>query len=497
MGAAGSGVRRPTEPALPRWRRTFLSVFFLLIAAYPLCAAPGPNILLILADDLAWSDLGCYGSTMCETPRLDRLAAQGLRFTDAYAGAPLCSPARAALMTGKTPARLHFEFVTKWRTDAVPTGPLHPLTPPPYTYDLPLEERTIAEVLRDAGYRTGMVGKWHLNSHYRVYNGWSPTHGPLQQGFEWARETFGSHPWAFASRAQDRFDDLPSGEYAPDGLTDAAIEFLRTRDERPFFLFVSHFYVHSPVRARGGWLVEKYRRKLGPAASENEILYGGFVETLDHHVGRLLDALDEQGLAESTLVVFASDNGGNPDFSVNAPLRGGKWNLYEGGVRTPLLARQPGAFAAGETRATPVNGPDLFATFADLAGAAEPLERLDGRSLLPVLARDEAPERDLVWHFPYYHPEKGYEEALPAIGVDDGEKSRTRPQASLRRGRYKALYFFDTQQAELYDLTADPAEQRDLAAAEPGRARELTQRLLDYLERVQARKPLPNPAYAP
>jgi uncharacterized sulfatase len=156
-------------------------------------AAAQPNILLILADDLAWSDVGCYGSQSCETPRLDQLAREGMRFTDAYAAAPICSPSRAAILTGKSPARLKFEFVTKWTTDKLPSD--HPLQPPPYTYNLGLEEVTMAEVLGDGGYRTGFLGKWHLNTHYKTYLGWSPTYGPTRQGFEFGVETFGSHPW--------------------------------------------------------------------------------------------------------------------------------------------------------------------------------------------------------------------------------------------------------------------------------------------------------------
>jgi len=187
--------------------------FWLIFAAGLLSASEQLNIVLILADDLAWSDLGCYGATHCETPNLDRLARQGMRFTDAHAAAPICSPSRAALLTGKTPARLNFEFVTKWRDDVMPTGGSRALDPPPYTYNLPLAERTIAEVLRDAGYRTGMAGKWHPNTHHGTYLGWSPEFGPLQQGFEWGRETFGSHPWAFRGR-DDPYEELQDGDYA-------------------------------------------------------------------------------------------------------------------------------------------------------------------------------------------------------------------------------------------------------------------------------------------
>ncbi|MEZ5361741.1 MAG: sulfatase-like hydrolase/transferase [Bryobacterales bacterium] len=319
-----------------------LALLLLATSALAL-AAERPNIVLILADDLAWSDLGCYGSTHCETPNLDHFAEQGARFTDAYAAAPICSPSRAALMTGKTPARLGFEFVTKWRDDVMPLGGPRKLDPPPYTYELPLEERTIAEVLRDAGYRTGMVGKWHLNSHHGHYLGWSPTHGPLQQGFQWGRETFGSHPWAYKA-AEDPYTDLPEGEYAPDSLTDDAIAFLSQGGDKPFFLYASYPYVHTPVRARGRWLEEKYRAKLGPDATDKRVLYGGFVETFDHNVGRLIDAASR---IENTLIVFTSDNGGHPEYAVNAPLRGSKWNLYEGGIRVPLLVRWDGRVKPG------------------------------------------------------------------------------------------------------------------------------------------------------
>ncbi len=450
-------------------------------------AAEQPNILLILADDLAWSDLGCYGSTHCETPELDRLASQGMRFTDAYAAAPLCSPSRAALMTGKTPARLRFEFVTKWRTDVLPTGGSRKVLPPPYTYDLPLEERTIAEVLRDAGYRTGMVGKWHLNTHHDTYLGWSPKYGPLNQGFDWGRETFGSHPWAFRG-GKDPYEELEAGEYAPDSLTDDAIEFLGRGGEDPFFLYLAYPYVHTPVRARGRWLVEKYRDKLGPDATDKQVLYGGFVETLDHHVGRLVDALDRLGLARETLVVFTSDNGGHPEYSVNAPLRGGKWNLYEGGIRVPLLVRWPGRVQSGATSAAPVSGTDWFATLAEAAGVAE--RAPDSMSLMDLLrggAAEAFDRRELIFHFPYYHPEKTFDELPPSIGVGDGVISQTRPVSAIRVGQRKLLYFWEDGRTEGYDLDGDLAEGRPLG----GDSRNLERRLLRALERAKARKPKP------
>ncbi len=454
--------------------------------------AAAPNILLILADDMAWSDLGCYGSAACETPRLDRLAAEGMRFTDAYAAAPLCSPSRAALLTGKSPARLGFEFVTKWETDRPIQWPEHKVKPPPYKLNLPLDELTIAELLGDAGYETGLVGKWHLNSHHEFYNGWSPIFGPRHQGFQYAVETFGSHPWGYRGVEEPSFDDFPRGTYAPDDLTDAAIRFLDKRDRgRPFLLFVSHYYVHTPVRSRGSWLDRKYRRKLGANAPRERVLYGGFVETLDHHIGRLLDALDRAGDTRNTVVIFTSDNGGHPEYAVNAPLRGSKWHLYEGGIRAPLIVRWPGRVEPGTTNSSIVLGTDIFTTIAEVAGVSPPESQgLDGVSFVPAL-RGEPLRRSMpaVWHFPYYHPEKGYPEQADEAGVGDPFVAKTRPLSAIREGKYKLLYLHEDESVELYDLSADIREQRNLSRRLPGRATELRARLLAYLDSVNARMP--------
>ncbi len=469
-----------------------LGLFLLALSVQTLAAQP--NILLILADDLAWSDLGCYGSEACETPRLDQLASEGMRFTDAYASAPLCSPSRAALLTGKSPARLNFEFVTKWENDEMMEWPEHKVTPPPYTLNLPVEEVTIAELLAAGGYQTGIAGKWHLNTHYETYNGWSPVFGPCQQGFEFAAETFGSHPWAWPDKPEPSFEDLADGEYAPDELTDSAIEFLAKRDrERPLFLFVSHFYVHSPVKARGGWLERKYRKKLGPDGAQERVLYGGFVETLDHHIGRLLDAVDQSGGARDTVVIFTSDNGGHPVYAMNAPLRGSKWHLYEGGIRAPLIVRWPEQVKAGSTSDAVVLGADLFTTAAELAGvpAGDP-GSLDGVSFVPAL-RGDAVKRTTpaVWHFPYYHPERGYPHNADKIGVGDPFVAKTKPLSAIREGRYKLLYFHEDERVELYDLAEDIGEQHDLSGRRPELARRLRNRLLAYLARVNARLPAP------
>lgn len=464
-------------------------------ALAPTSGQERPNIVFILADDLAWSDLGCFGHPYHHTPNLDRLASEGVRFTQAYAPAPICSASRAAILTGKAPARLGFEFVTKEKPGSQELG--QPLRSPPFTLDLPLEEVTIGEVLSASGYRTGFFGKWHVSRHHGGYLRWSPTHGPRQQGFADGNEDFGSHPWAYLKREGREFSDIAEGQFPPDALTDRAIGFLRSTAQTPFFLYWSHYFVHDPVHTRCRWLQEKYLTKLPPRADELRAAYAAMLETMDHQIGRLLDALDQLGLANGTLVVFTSDNGGHPNYTANGPLRGSKWNLYEGGIRVPMIARWPGVIQAGSACAAPVTGCDLFPTFRDVALApADDIPR-DGRSLLPMLRVDPAPAkpRPLVWHFPYYHPEKKFPEHPAQIGIDDFATSQTRPHSALRLGDHKLIHFYEDDRDELYDLHADPGEQRDRANTDPGRASALRSLLDDYLREVSARLPMPNPTF--
>lgn len=471
-------------------------MLFCLLWASP-SRAKSPNVVLILADDLGWSDLGCQGHPWLETPRLDALAAEGVRFTQAYAAAPICSASRAALLTGKTPASLHFEFVTKDEAgfQKIPA----PLLAPPYPTDLPLEEITIAELLRDAGYQTAFFGKWHLNRHHQRYLGWSPTYGPKAQGFAVAEEDFGSHPYGYRKGGQDRsFLDLPEGAFVPDGVTQRAVDFLKGGHDRPFFLMVSHYYVHDPIHTRLKWLHDRYIARIPANHPRREILahYGAMVTTLDHHVGEVLDALDENGLADSTYVVFTSDNGGHPNYAGNAPLRGNKWNLYEGGIRVPLILRAPAA-QGGVVVDTPVWAPDLFPTFAALANAEAPV-REAGRSLLPLIERSEPaealPDRRMTWHFPFYHPEKGFEGAPESIGIDDGVTAKTRPHSAIREGNWKLLHFYEEDRDELYDLNS--GENEDQFGSHEDKGKELRRRLLNELDLSSARLPIPNPDFS-
>lgn len=455
-------------------------------------AAVRPNIVFILADDLGWRDLRCTGHDIHDTPHLDRLAREGTRFTQGYAAAPICSASRAALLTGRSPARLGFEFVTKLPTAKRPAG--LPLVGPPYPLNLPITEVTLGDTLGAAGYATGYFGKWHVSEHTGGYLGWSTTHGPLQQGYAEGDSAFGNHPYAYRTDPSLKTTPLAAGDYGRDTLTEKAIAFLHARRDRPFFLHLAHYFVHDPIHSRAAWLVEKYRARYPAGTDPRRLEYAAMVETLDHYVGQLLRALDELGLRDNTLVVFTSDNGGHPEYTSNAPLRGSKWNLYEAGVRVPWLVRWPGHVRAGATSDAPFIGTDLLPTLAAATGATLPGGGvLDGRNVLP-LWRGAAPSaaehtRDFVWHFPYYHPETGYAKAKPAIGVDDFVTSQTKPHSALRSGPWKLIQFHEDDRLELYNLSADPGEQRDLAAREPARAAELRSRLRGELARVGARFP--------
>ncbi len=474
-----------------------LSLWFLITATN---ADDCPNILLILADDLGWSDLACYGNEWFETPHLDQLAREGTRFSQAYAAAPICSASRAALLTGKTTARLGFEFVTKPEADYQPM--VTPLRAPPFTLDLPLEEITIAETLSESGYQTAFFGKWHLNRHHQRYLGWSPTHGPKAQGFQVAEEDFGSHPYSYWNdKSQRDFLDLPAGEFVEDSMTQRAIEFLKQDHERPFFLMVSHFYVHDPIHTRVKWLHDHYVEEIPADHPRHDVLahYGAMVTALDHYVGQLLATLDKTGLAGNTLVVFTSDNGGHPNYAGNSPLRGSKWNLYEGGIRVPFLVRWPGKIAPDKVNDAAIWAVDLFPTFAEIADAHLPSNR-DGQSLLQVFDDPELDftgdwrEKPMIWHFPYYHPEKGYHKAPAEIGIDDGFTSQTHPHSAIRDGAWKLMHFYEGDRDELYQ-TGDLAERWDVLQEEPVLGRKLRERLEQFLEKTGARLPTPHPDY--
>ncbi|HET6575163.1 MAG TPA: sulfatase-like hydrolase/transferase [Fimbriiglobus sp.] len=451
-----------------------LTLASLTLLAVPAFAAR-PNVVLIVIDDYGQRDCGCYGSKYYRTPNIDRLAKQGLRFTDAYAACPVCSPTRAALMTGKYPARLNL-------TDWLPGRPDRPdqrLRRPAIRMELPLEEVTLAEALKGAGYATAHVGKWHLGGQ---------GFGPKQQGFDVnvGGDRAGSPRSYFAPfRNKQGFipglEDAPDGEYLTDRLTTEAVKFIAANKDKPFFLYLAHYAVHTPLRAKKD-LIAKY--KPGKLGTQGNPIYAAMVESMDESVGKVLQALDDHKLAENTLVILTSDNGGlatqegkNTPATINAPWREGKGWLYEGGIRVPLIIRGPGV-KPGLCHAR-TSSIDLFPTVLDLCGVTTDATP-DGVSLRPVLAGGRLDRDALFWHYPHY-ANQGSRPGGAVLGAD----------------KMKLIEFTDTGRRELYDLEHDPSESRNLAAEKPERVKELAAKLTDWLKRVGAKMPTPNPDYHP
>jgi arylsulfatase A-like enzyme len=434
--------------------------------------AKRPNIVFILVDDLGWADVGCFGSKFYETPNIDRLATQGMRFTDAYAACAVCSPTRASIMTGKYPARLH---LTDW-IPGEPNRPAHALRSPEWRKYLPLEEVTIAKALKPAGYICASIGKWHLGG---------PKYYPEHQGFDLniAGCDIGrpaTYFWPYEGGTQT----VPGlqvggrkGEYLTDRLTDAAERFIEQNKDRPFFLYFAHYAVHVPLQAKPA-VVAKYKAKAPPGGQTNAV-YAAMVESVDDSVGRILRKLEELGIAANTVVVFMSDNGGLwPESTSNAPLRAGKGYPYEGGVREPLIIRWPGTTQPGATCSVPVSSIDFFPTLLKIAGVKAP-GPVDGLSLVPLLKQTGVPEREaLFWHYPHYWG-----------------GNRVQPFGAVRAGDWKLIEFYETMAVELYNLKDDPGETRDLSKEKPEKAVELRERLHHWRQSLDAQMPTPNPDF--
>ena len=451
-------------------------------AADPARAKPW-NVILILADDLGWADVGCQGADLHETPNIDRLATQGVRFTRAYA-ASVCSPTRASLMTGKHPARLG---ITIWREAATTPPANRKLIPPVAVADLPLAEVTIAEILQSAGYLTALVGKWHLGdaANYPETQGFDINIGGTGWG---APQTF-FYPYRGRGTFGDEFRYVPHlelgkpGEYLTDRLTDEALKIIDAAGERPFFLEIAHHAPHTPIEAKPDVLA-RYETKLAPGLHHRNPAYAAMIESLDENVGRVLDRLDERKIADRTVVVFTSDNGGfvNEFHKVrvtdNFPLRSGKGSLYEGGVRVPLIVRWPDVTPRGAVCEELVAVSDLFPTLREIAtpGDLARPKGADSLSLVPLLRDPTARlSRDaLFFHYPHYY-------------------ATTAPVGAIRSGPWKLLEFFEDDHVELYHLEDDPGESRDLAASRPDTAEGLRRRLHDWRKDVGARMPTPNP----
>lgn len=434
-------------------------------------AAPR-NVVLILADDLGWTDLGCYGSDLYESPAIDGLAREGVRFTHSYSACTVCSPTRAALLTGKYPGRLH---ITDWIPGLPPDNPK--LIVPDFTKHLPHEETTIAEVLKARGYATASIGKWHLGGE---------AYFPEHHGFD--LNIGGTHspqptPGYFAPYQISTLPQGPEGEYITDRMAVEAERFIREHASEPFFLYLPHFAVHTPVQGKPE-LVTKYRNKPRAGLRHNNAGYAAMVESLDQAVGRVRQTLTELGIADETIVIFTSDNGGRIPTTSNAPLRAGKGGCYEGGVRVPLIVVWPGVTPAGGVCDVPVMTIDLYPTLLDMLGIPDAEGHVsDGVSLTPLL-RDSGTiaRRALFWHYPHYQ---------------HYQREGTTPYGAIRRGDFKLIEFFDDSRIELYDVRDDVSESRDLAAQQPDLADALRRELHAWRQSVSAQMPTVNPKYDP
>ncbi|HUV67793.1 MAG TPA: sulfatase [Sedimentisphaerales bacterium] len=451
-----------------------------------------PNIIFILADDLGWAELGCYGNKFNETPHLDKLASQGMRFTEAYAPAPVCSPTRAGLLTGQHPARVG--IIDYLRPDA--------------DNALSTDHITIAEMLKKAGYATGMIGKWHLSGY--AYHGSKNEIRATDHGFDEELVTeikgvgngadfypyiFRTQPISWLNVKEKRLDGK---EYLVDRMNLEGVDFIERHKGGPFFLYLSHFATHTILNGKEE-LVEKYRKKHPPGKSSYGKCYlcqdaglegdplnhwaqdhnphlAAMLESIDDGVGMIMDKLNELGLADNTILIFTSDNGGETNVTSNAPLREGKSCLYEGGIREPLIVRWPGTVPVDTVCKQPISIIDFYPTLLQAANPQpDRRQKLDGISILPVLKNPSAVlKRDaLYWHYPLEKPH--------FLGG--------RSAGAIRKGAWKLIEFFDTGEIELYNLDSDISERNNLAEKYPKKVVELEKLLADWRQDVGAEIP--------
>lgn len=458
-----------------------LLAFVVFAQPAPAHAAEHPNIVLFLIDDLGWMDLGCQGSTYYKTPHIDKLASEGVRFTDAYAACAVCSPTRASILTGKYPARL---LLTDW----LPSGRWDPqarLIEGRKIRGLPVEEYTLSEALQEAGYQTIHIGKWHLGSepfslpqhHGFNINIAGNAHGaPGQYFFPYQGDW--SIPTTPHRAKWNVLSDGEQGEYLTDRLTEEAVEIIKNNGEQPFFLYFPHYGVHTPLQAPDE-LIKNYER-VPKAKRQGKPVYAAMVESIDNSVGRVLETLQMTGQADNTVIIFTSDNGGYFRATSNAPLRANKGAYYEGGIRVPLIIKWPGVSQAGRVVHEPVISNDLYPTCLSAAGhPLLPHQHLDAVNLKPLLAdSDVLPPRSLFWHFPHYnnHPS-------------------SHPSSVIRKDDWKLIESFDPARVELYNLKTDLSETTDLSQKEPHIRNALLQELEAWRVAVRAERMLPNPNF--
>ncbi len=465
-----------------------------------------PNVIFILLDDYGYTDLGCYGSKYYETPNIDRLASEGIRFTDAYAACPVSSPTRAALMTGRYPVNTG---VTDWipgRQASAPGLPEDRLLALPFNTSLNLEEITIAEALRTNGYTTMISGKWHLGEdsiYWPEYQGFDVNKGGYSKGSPNRSQTSNGY---FSPYGNPRLEDGPVGEYLTDRQTDEAITFIEDNYDKPFFVYLSFYAVHNPMQGKEK-LIEYFQEKadsmglseLEPFRTDKEWIkraprgnfrertiqsypvYAAMIYSVDENLGKLFEKLRELNIDKNTIIFFTSDNGGlstsEGSPTTNYPLRAGKGWLYEGGIREPLIIKAPQIIKEPGTSGVPVSTIDFFPTILEMTGTRVPDLNIDGVSILPVIKSEEISERPLFWHYPHYSNQGGD------------------PGSAVRLGNFKLIDNFETGRQELYDLNADISEMNDISAENPEKTKELYKLLNEWRNRTGAKMMDPNPAW--
>ena len=442
-----------------------ISAFILLLSFTKRNEIHKPNFIVFFIDDMGSADLACYGNTFNQTPNIDNLAQKGVKFTNAYSACTVCSPTRAALMTGKYPAKLH---ITDWIAGHEKKNPK--LLIPDWQKFLPQSEKTVAEYLKENGYENWHVGKWHLGEGEEFF--------PLNQGFD---VNIGGSNWGhpkkgfFSPYQMPNLAEGETGEYLTDRLTNEAIKLIENHDNNsPFYLNFAHYAVHTPVQAKLD-KIEKYKKQLVSPDSQKNPIYAAMIESLDENIGRVISVLEQKNLLENTVIIFAADNGTLMQTASSLPFRKGKGWCYEGGTRTPLMIYWKNQIEGGKVIDEPTITMDLTATILDLA-EIKASEKLDGKSLKPVILSNKKYKRPLFWHYPHYH---------------EGDA----PYSAVRLEDWKLIEFFENNSIELYNLKNDVSESNNLALINPEKVKELKNLLAKWRKTTNAQIPTPNPNY--
>tara|TARA_B100000809_G_scaffold266930_1_gene333184 strand:- start:21431 stop:22861 length:1431 start_codon:yes stop_codon:yes gene_type:complete len=468
-----------------KYIKIVLVVFLITFSSCVKSQKKKQNVLLILVDDLGWTDLGSFGSDLYQSPNVDKLASEGVRFTNSYSSCTVCSPTRASIVTGKYPARLH---VTDWIEGH--KYPWAKLNVPDWTMYLKDQEYTIAEAFKDAGYKTAHFGKWHLGEKEKNWpenHGFDINIGGWLKGAPNLKKKQGLNGY-FSPYGNPRLEDGPEGEYLTERLANDVSTYIGENKDSPFFINLWFYNVHTPLQAKQD-KIDKYKGLINDQSRHQNPTYAAMVEHMDDAVGKVIAQLKEQGLYDNTIILFSSDNGGlignNPKKRItnNTPLKQGKGGIYEGGTRVPTIIRLPKSKLKGKEIAIPIISMDYYPTLVDLAGIATEKTKeqtLDGKSLAPLLRDEKILDRKTVfWHYPHYHQQGGV------------------PYSAVRMGDWKLIENFETNAFELYNLKKDIGEQQNLINKHPKKVAELKAVLQEWRTEVKAQYPTPSKNFIP